>query len=324
MFSSLVFLRGRYTRTDVRALLSWCLSLSLVLWVAPAWAEEASSISEPAGAEQANPEKPLQRTLKGGTHINESSSGKAKMDTTTLRAGVATQHARVSVDQRITLIAGATKSDTNKFLLKVDKEKVSKTVFNCFAEMTCLETAEIGSNINNAVGRWQPLLVEENPAALALGTSNPQISVKMNGTVYKIALPTFQGLKRILLATDGEQVCAMDLDSNDSWLLRLKKNPDNTLKSVQWAKLVHMKTKVESGVAVTAPKHVWDAKETSSRGWDGRATRSHGWLERPTNARVSGSRSDQGRGSSGEGGFLGGDVSRHVTRGHGRRGTSGF
>lgn len=252
----------------------------------------------------------------------EESSGKARLDTANLQSGVSTQHARASIEQHITLLSGATKSDTSRFLLKVDRETIAKTVYNCFAEMTCLETAEIGSNINNAVGRWQPLLVEEDPAALALGNSNPQISVKMDGTVYKIGLPSFRGLKRILLATDGAQICAMDLDANDSWLLRLKKNRDGSLNSVQWAKLVHMKTKVERGVAVTAPKHVWDAKEASTRGWEAKTSRSHGRDE----GNSSGSRSGV-RSSNGSGGFLGGDSSIRFTRRgsrYGARGSSGF
>lgn len=252
--------------------------------------------------------------------VSQLTAGRARMDSAKLQTGVSARHARVSIDQHITLLAGATKNDTSNFLLKVDKESVSKTVFNCFAEMTCLETAEIGSNVNNAVGRWQPLLVEESPAAFALGQSNPQINVKMDGTVYKIGLPTFRGLKRILLATDGEQICAMDLDSNDSWLLRLKKNADGSLGTVRWAKLVHMKTKVERGVAVTAPKHVWDAKGTSSRGWDSRNSRSQAWESRHPGVHSG------GRGSS-SGGFLGGDSAhRFIPRGSrsGARGSSGF
>ncbi|HNB23663.1 MAG TPA: hypothetical protein PKZ32_14665 [Candidatus Melainabacteria bacterium] len=245
-------------------------------------------------------------------------SGKARFDTSNLHGGDSVHHARVAVDQRISLLNGATKCDAGKFLLKVDKESISKTVLNCFAEMTCLETAEIGSNVNNAVGRWQPLLVEEDPAALALGASNPQISVRMNGNLYKIALPTFSGMKRILLATDGEQICAMDLDSNDSWLLRLKKNPDGSLNTAQWAKLAHLKTKIDHGVAVTAPKEVWDAKEASVHEWNSK-----------TSSKTNKTRKNSGKTSkpygwdsntSNFGGFLGTDNARHFRS---RGGTSG-
>lgn len=197
--------------------------------------------------------------LKGNTEVTEQK----------LYGGVAAQQGRISIDQNIAIVALAPKLDTTApFLLRLDKNSIPKTVYNCFAQMTCLETTEIGSNINNAVNRWQPLLVQGDPAAFAVGASYPVINVKVNGRLYKIEvnLPGLRGsARKVLLMTDGENICAMDLGSYETWFLRMKRYKDGALSSVQWVKMIHVKPGGKSAIASGAAR--WNSGGKRSQGW---------------------------------------------------------
>lgn len=230
------------------------------------------------------------------------------------------QWVQVSVDRHITLTAGVTKSDTNRHLLRVDEKAIPKIVYKCFAEMTCLETAEIGSNITNAEGRWHPLLVHENPAAFTSGASSA-INVKLNGLFYSIDLPIFGGgLRRILLATDGEKICAMDVDSYESWLLHIKREKNGNLKSYHWSKLTHVKDGVEPATASSGTQD-WISKpvENSSRNRRASETSSRSRRATDTNWGSSWGRETWGRQYGGRGGRDRGKAAR--ARGTDTRGT---
>ncbi len=289
--------------------------------------------------EQHDPQNPYKAMT--NAQVYDLTGPMAKPDKQKLHAEGVTQHTGISIDQNIILAARVTNSDTAPLLLRVDKDTVPKTVYNCFAEMTCLETAEIGSNINNAVGRWQPLLVEGDPAAFTLGAASPVIKVKMNGHLYKINLPTLSGSRKLLLATDNEKICAMDLDSYDTWLLRMKRNKDGSLQSCHWTKLTHIKSRGDSSVGRSVPS--WDNRASGPQGWDDGGRGNSGWGSRTSGnssggSRASGNRNWNGaeRGNTGWGTNGNGHSSnsqdseeghRHFSRdgkGGSTRGSSGF
>ncbi|MCC7531498.1 MAG: hypothetical protein IT342_23550 [Candidatus Melainabacteria bacterium] len=172
-------------------------------------------------------------------------SGRARMDNSMLQGRTNMQRARVSVDQNITLYSRLAVDDSDPVLLRADREATKTTIHDCFAEMTCLETAEIGSNVYSAMGKWQPLLVKGEPAAIEFGAKPPVINVKVNGQLKEVTvnLPMVNGLRRILLATDNEKVAAIDVDNNDTWLLLMDTAPDGTVGRFRWALLRHQKQK---------------------------------------------------------------------------------
>jgi len=171
-------------------------------------------------------------------------SGKARMDVAMMHAHTNLHQARV-VDQNITFYSRVATDDSDPVLLRCDKEATASTIHDCFAEMTCLETAELGTNVGNAQGRWQPLLVKGEPAAFEFGAKSPVINVKVNGQTKEVPvnLPMVNGLRRVLLATDNEKICAIDVDNNDTWLLQMENLPDGTIGRVRWALLRHVKQK---------------------------------------------------------------------------------
>ncbi|HEY9788157.1 MAG TPA: hypothetical protein V6D17_22400 [Candidatus Obscuribacterales bacterium] len=221
-----------------------------------------------ADTERTSADSSRRHILKGKTAVieKEDVTG-AKPRSGKLHGGVATHNLQLSIDRHITLVPRLTTgATTDRFLLHVDSKDISNTVYNCFAEMTCLETAEIGSNIDNAVGRWRALLVDDNPAALTFGASAPAVKVKLNGVTYRIDLPTFRGLRRILLATDNEKICAMDIDSYETWLLHINRDKDGTLRSYYWSKLAHVKDNVNTGAGSSPPRWADKPKGTPNRG----------------------------------------------------------
>lgn len=125
----------------------------------------------------------------------------------------------------------------------IDEAKVPQTVLKSFAEMTCIETAELGANTSNVAQRWQPLVVHNEPAAFTIGDTFPTINVTVNKRMYEVPvnLPGLQGLHKILLVTNREKICAIDMDSNESWLLRMKPQKDGTVSSIAWSQLTHIK-----------------------------------------------------------------------------------
>lgn len=192
--------------------------------------------------DQHDPSNPYK--LAAQKQVGDLLSGKARMDVATLHAHTNLHQARV-VDQNITFYSRVATDDSDPVLLRCEKEAISNTIHDCFAEMTCLETAELGTNVGNANGRWQPLLVKGEPAAFEFGAKSPVVNIKVNGQTKEVPvnLPMVNGLRRVLLATDNEKVCAIDVDNNDTWLLQMENLPDGTIGRVRWALLRHVKQK---------------------------------------------------------------------------------
>jgi hypothetical protein len=208
-------------------------------------ADQAVSLLKSAIAlfDQHDPRNPYK--LAAQKQVGDLLSGKGRFDSAMLQGKTNMLVGRTSVDQNITLYSRVAADDSDPVLLRVDKEAVPQTIHDCFAQMTCLETAELGSNVYNAVGRWQPLLVKGEPAAIEFGAKPPVINVKVNGQLKEVTvnLPMVNGLRRILLATDNERVAAIDVDNNDTWLLMMDTAPDGTVGRFRWALLRHAKQK---------------------------------------------------------------------------------
>lgn len=131
-------------------------------------------------------------------------------------------------------------------LLEVnDRRLIPLIVTKCFQEMNCLETFEIGSNTLTAATDWMPISVEGRTAAFGLdGHANPAFKATVNGRQYTfdVVLPDFgSGLRKILLITNREKICAVDVESFDTWLLRLEPAKDGSITSARWYKLTHIK-----------------------------------------------------------------------------------
>jgi hypothetical protein len=131
-------------------------------------------------------------------------------------------------------------------LLEVnDRRLIPLIVTKCFQEMNCLETFEIGSNTLTAATDWMPISVDGRAAAFGLdGHANPAFKATVNGRQYTfdVVLPDFgSGLRKILLITNKEKICAVDVESFDTWLLRLEPAKDGSITSARWYKLTHVK-----------------------------------------------------------------------------------
>jgi tetratricopeptide (TPR) repeat protein len=129
----------------------------------------------------------------------------------------------------------------------VESGYVRNTVHQAFLKMTCLETAELGSNYNTAQAKWMPLLANGHTASLTTSSdlNTPSISIKLNGRLYSVLveLPEMSANRRtVFLLTDGSKVIAIDPSTEDVWLMCAKfgnvKGPD-----FSWKKLNHHKDK---------------------------------------------------------------------------------
>ena len=159
---------------------------------------------------------------------------------------VALKRAQILVDQNIVLEGRVEQGAVPGALVVVDKRLIPAYVQRSFFQMTCLETTELGSNATNAQYRWSPMQVYTKPAAfgIASGFSDPFVKIKVNGRQYsvKINLPNLRpGLRKIILITNKEKVCAIDLDAADTWLLQMKRERDGSISSLSWRKLTHKK-----------------------------------------------------------------------------------
>ncbi|MBX9772073.1 MAG: hypothetical protein K2X29_11920, partial [Candidatus Obscuribacterales bacterium] len=136
-----------------------------------------------------------------------------------------------------------------KAVLDVEKKFIDDSIHQCFVEMTCLETAEIGSNSTNATNRWVPLMAYGKTVAVNAtdDLTCPVINVKINGRPYSVSvsLPELgAALRTVLLVTDGAKICAIDPYSNDIWLLNMKFKKPNDKAVFNWKKLLHQKGSV--------------------------------------------------------------------------------
>jgi hypothetical protein len=130
---------------------------------------------------------------------------------------------------------------------EVESGYVRNTVHQAFLKMTCLETAELGSNYNTAQAKWLPLLANGKTASVTTSSdlNTPSISVKLNGRLYNVLveLPELSANRRtVFLLTDGSKVIAIDPSTEDVWLMIAKfgsiKGPE-----FSWKKLNHHKDK---------------------------------------------------------------------------------
>mgnify|MGYP000520353597 CR=1 FL=1 len=155
----------------------------------------------------------------------------------------------VDIDKTVTLQGrigeDGVRLSGRKAVLDVEKKFISDSIHQCFVEMTCLETAELGSNSTNASNRWVPLMAYDKPAAV-LASDNyftPLLKVKINGKRYNINvdLPDLASSQRtVLLLTDGEKICAIDPGTNDVWLLKMTMKEDGEA-NFKFKKLLHQK-----------------------------------------------------------------------------------
>lgn len=155
------------------------------------------------------------------------------------------QRAMIAIDPNAVLDV----RDSNRHIpvLEVnDKQVLPLIVKECFSDMTCLETAEIGSNVTNADQRWMPLMASGRTAAFGLenGSAHPAFRAKVNGRSYlfDVILPDLgEGQRKILLVTNQEKICAVDVDTFDTWLLRMQRAKDGRITTARWYKLTHKK-----------------------------------------------------------------------------------
>jgi tetratricopeptide (TPR) repeat protein len=157
----------------------------------------------------------------------------------------------VTVDRNVVLKGGLSDFGSQKLLAQkatsdVQSDYVNKTVHKAFVRMTCLETAELGSNYQTAENRWYPLLASGR--TLAIGASqdflSPSISVKINERFYNVAvdLPDIGSSKRtVFLLTDGSHIVAIEPNSEDMW--SLVGDFKHSEPAFTWKKLSHKKAK---------------------------------------------------------------------------------
>jgi hypothetical protein len=155
-----------------------------------------------------------------------------------------------AVDRNIALKGRLTDSDNSdplraeKATNSVTEGHIKKTVLQAFVKMTCLETAELGSNYYTAADRFLPLKADGKNVAVAAssGFNAPIISIKLNGQSYNVGvdLPELSASRRtVYLVTDGKSVLAIDPATYDVWKLYSKL--DKHTAEFDWRKLTHQK-----------------------------------------------------------------------------------
>ncbi len=155
-----------------------------------------------------------------------------------------------AVDRNIALKGRATDSDngdplrTERASNSVTEGHIKKTVLQAFVKMTCLETAELGSNYYTAADRFLPLKADGKNVAVAAssGFNAPIINIKLNGHSYNVGvdLPELSsGRRTVYLVTDGKNVLAIDPATYDVWKLYSKLDKHSA--EFDWRKLTHQK-----------------------------------------------------------------------------------
>jgi tetratricopeptide (TPR) repeat protein len=158
----------------------------------------------------------------------------------------------VSVDRNVILKGSITDTGNVRLLAEkgtsdVDSGYIHKTVKQAFLKMTCLETADLGSNYNTAEAKWLPLLASGRTVTVATSSDfmAPTISIKLNGTFYNVVvdLPELSANRRtVFLLTDGARIIAIDPATEDVWLMIAKLGDKGS--EFKWKKLNHHKDKV--------------------------------------------------------------------------------
>ena len=155
-----------------------------------------------------------------------------------------------AVERDVYLKGQATDLDANgqmhsgKATSDITEVSIKKTVLQAFVKMTCLETAELGSNYYTAADRYVPL--KANGKALVIAASSgflaPIIRIRLNGRFYNVGvdLPDLSNnRKNVYLVTDERNVLAIDPATYDVWKLYAKFDKQNG--KFEWKKLTHTK-----------------------------------------------------------------------------------
>ncbi len=150
-----------------------------------------------------------------------------------------------SVERDVYLKGGVSEAGTQlKGSSDVKLATIKKTVLQAFVKMTCLETAELGSNYYTAADRYLPL--KANGKALILSATSgflvPAIRIRLNGRFYNVGvdLPDLGSSHRtVYLVTDGRNVLAIDPATYDVWKLYAQFKKPNA--EFEWKKLTHTK-----------------------------------------------------------------------------------
>jgi len=155
-----------------------------------------------------------------------------------------------AVDRNIALKGRATDVDNGdplraeKAANSVTEGHIKKTVLQAFVKMTCLETAELGSNYYTAADRFLPLKAAGKNVAVpaSSGFNAPIINIKLNDHSYNVGvdLPELSASRRtVYLVTDGKSVLAIDPATYDVWKLYSKLDKHSA--EFDWRKLTHQK-----------------------------------------------------------------------------------
>lgn len=153
------------------------------------------------------------------------------------------------VDRNIVLKGRISEKGNAKLLAEkgtsdVPHDYVDKTIKKAFVRMTCLETAELGSNVYTYQNRWMPLIANGRTVTISASSDflAPMISVKINGKFHNVAvdLPDLSSNRHtVFLLTDGQNIVAIDPATEDMWELVGKfRNQDAQF---SWKKLSHYK-----------------------------------------------------------------------------------
>lgn len=166
------------------------------------------------------------------------------------RLSLLTQPTRiVTVDRDVTLKAGLSEYGSSKLMAQkatsdVSSDYVHDTIHKAFVRMTCLETAELGSNYITAEHRWYPLITSGRTVTIAThsGFTAPEIKVKINARFYYVPLdlPELGTNRRtVFLLTDGSHIIAIDPSTEDMWSLIGDFSQGDA--KFSWKKLIHFK-----------------------------------------------------------------------------------
>jgi len=177
---------------------------------------------------------------------------KGKVETDKARLRALTLPTRIMrVDRNVALKGGlseyGSKLLAQKALVDVPSDYVKEVMHKAFVKMTCLETADLGSNYITAQNRWYPLISNGKTVAISASSSFmvPTIAVKINERSYNVGvdLPGLGTSKRtVFLLTDGCHIIAIDPNTEDMWNLD-SDFKESSAPKFTWRKLLHFKPK---------------------------------------------------------------------------------
>jgi hypothetical protein len=191
----------------------------------------------------------LKAALDNLAKVSPGLKGKVEHDKAKLRALVIPTRI-MTVDRNVVLKGGLSKYGSKllaeKALIDVPSSYLNEVLHKAFIRMTCLETADLGSNYYTYQNRWYPLIASGKTVALAASSDflAPSVQVKINARQYNVGieLPGLGNSKRtVFLLTDGNHIIAIDPATEDMWHLDydFKQEPAK----FSWRKLTHFKPK---------------------------------------------------------------------------------